>query len=274
MKAPFLTGFALALLGCPVYLTSSEAVTTKPPTSPEISDCVATATPDRIKAVMPDGDLVLAAGGRTRLSDIRLPEPPAAREQALTKLRSLVDQPIMVQSLSRPDRWGRRIVRIRAMDQGEAADLAETLVDAGLALVDPGTASTLCQPELLAIEETARERSLGLWTDGLYKPIDASHPGNLDDRFGTFALIEGRVRSIGERKQRVYLNFGGHWAEDFTIIIPKKTWKLMTERGLTAASLKGQRIRSRGILEPWQGAALTVVVPEMIEHLDGTRLSR
>jgi hypothetical protein len=68
------------------------------------------------------------------------------------------------------------------------------------------------------------------------------------------------------------LNFGGHWAEDFTIIIPKKTWKLMTERGIDATALKGRRIRARGILEPWQGTALTVVVPEMIERLVGEDL--
>lgn len=58
------------------------------------------------------------------------------------------------------------------------------------------------------------------------------------------------------------------------IIIPRRTWKLMVERGLDSAALKGQRIRARGILEPWQGAALTIVVPEMIERLAGERLQR
>jgi hypothetical protein len=70
------------------------------------------------------------------------------------------------------------------------------------------------------------------------------------------------------------LNFGEHWAEDFTIVIPRKTWKLMGERGLDAAALKGQRIRARGILEPWQGTSLTLLMPEMIERLAGARLPR
>jgi hypothetical protein len=48
----------------------------------------------------------------------------------------------------------------------------------------------------------------------------------------------------------------------------------MVERGLDSAALKGQRIRARGILEPWQGAALTIIVPEMIERLAGERLQR
>ncbi|WP_457089323.1 hypothetical protein [Microvirga sp. P5_D2] len=79
---------------------------------------------------------------------------------------------------------------------------------------------------------------------------------------------------MGERKQTTYLNFGGHWAEDFTIVIPRKVWTLMAERGLDAASLKGRRIRARGILQTWQGTALTIEMPEMIERLEGNRLPR
>ena len=48
----------------------------------------------------------------------------------------------------------------------------------------------------------------------------------------------------------------------------------MAERGLDAATLKGQRVRARGILEPWQGASLTIVLPEMMERLAGERLPR
>jgi hypothetical protein len=87
-------------------------------------------------------------------------------------------------------------------------------------------------------------------------------------------LVEGRIRSIGERTQRTYLNFGGLWAEDFTIIIPRKTWKRMSDRGMGAEALKGRRIRARGILQPWQGTAFSIVIPEMIERLEGDRLPR
>jgi hypothetical protein len=74
----------------------------------------------------------------------------------------------------------------------------------------------------------------------------------LRERIGSFVLVEGRIRSIGERKQRTYLNFGGLWAEDFTIIISKTTWKQMSDRGMGAEALNGRRIRARGILQPWQ----------------------
>jgi hypothetical protein len=41
-----------------------------------------------------------------------------------------------------------------------------------------------------------------------------------------------------------------------------------------AEALKGGRIRARGILQPWQGTAFSVVIPEMIERLEGDPLPR
>jgi hypothetical protein len=156
-------------------------------------------------------------------------------------------------------------------NEANPLDLGQGLIEAGLALVDPAPAESFCQPELLALEETARERSLGLWTDDRYKPIDVALTDNLRDRVGSFVLVEGRIRSVGERAQQTYLNFGGNWAEDFTIVIPHKIWKLMAGRGPGAQALRGRRIRARGILQSWQGTALTVVIPEMIERLEEKR---
>lgn len=238
------------------------------------SACTVTARPDRLEGMTPGGDLILASGGLAKLSAIRIPDKSPYRDDAQAWLRARIGRSLLVEDRSERDRWGRLPVRIRMAGDTEALDLAQGLVETGLALVDPGIADAFCQPELLALEETARKRNLGLWADALYKPIDAEQTNRLQDRFGTFALVEGRVRTIGERKQRIYLNFGGHWAEDFTIIIPKRTWKSMADRGVDAAALKGQRIRARGILEPWQGASLTIVVPEMIERLEGKRLPR
>jgi hypothetical protein len=87
-------------------------------------------------------------------------------------------------------------------------------------------------------------------------------------------LVEGRIQSVGERQTRTYLNFGRDWASDFTIIIPKRTWGLMAAQGMTAAALKGRSVRARGVIEEWQGPALTVTAPAMIEILDHERGQR
>jgi endonuclease YncB( thermonuclease family) len=227
--------------------------------------------PDRLQGVDPGGDLVLASGRTAKLADIRLPDDPPRRGEALAWIQARLGQPVLAQGGESPDRWGRVSARIRGADAADQVDFGQSLVEAGLALVDPAAAEAFCQPELLAFEETARERSLGVWTDDRYKPIDVASTESLRDRVGSFVLVEGRIRSVGERAQQTYLNFGGNWAEDFTIVIPHKTWKLMAGRGLGAEALKGRRIRARGILQSWQGTALTVVIPEMIERLDSRR---
>ena len=91
---------------------------------------------------------------------------------------------------------------------------------------------------------------------------------------GRFALVEGRIRSIGERRERTYLNFGADWNTDLTITIPKRTWQTMRERGLTAALLRGRRVRARGMVEEWRGPAITIMAPEMLEILDGESVRR
>jgi hypothetical protein len=226
---------------------------------------------DRLKGITTEGDLILESERLGKLSGIRLPDDPSRKQQALDWLKVRIGQPLLVSTQGSRDRWDRQPLRARLADR-QALDLSHGLVEIGLALVDFGGDPVICQPELLAFEETARERHLGLWADGRYNPIPVDHADRLKARVGSFVIVEGRVRSVGERKQKTYLNFGGHWAEDFTIIIPRKTWMRMAERGLSAQSLKGSTLRARGILQSWQGTALTIDSVEMIERLEGGRL--
>lgn len=246
------------------------------PVSParQRTGCTTQAHPDRLQSVSQEGDLALASGHLVKLAGIRLPSEGPYREQALAWLKSRMDEPILVRASTSPDRWNRISARIRSLDKVSPLDWNQGLIEAGLAITDAGLDEAFCEPELLVLEATARERRLGLWADDRYKPMDVNQSERLRDRIGSFVLVEGRVRSIGERKQRTYLNFGGLWAEDFTIIIPRKTWKQMSDRGMGAEALKGQRIRARGILQPWQGTAFSVVIPDMIERLEGGRLPR
>jgi hypothetical protein len=261
-------------LGPALDMGTRGALAQVPPSMRRPAECAGEARPDRLQGLTPEGDLILMSGGLARLVGIRLPDTAPHREQAIAWLRARVGHSILVQGPDRRDRWDRLSVRIRSSGEPPALDWAHGMVEAGLALVDAGLDGVFCQPELLAFEATARERRLGVWSDERYKPLDANHSERLRERIGSFVLVEGRIRSIGERKQRTYLNFGGLWAEDFTIIIPKTTWKQMSDHGLGAEALEGRRIRARGILQPWQGTSFSIVIPDMIERLEGDRLPR
>jgi hypothetical protein len=264
----------LALCLGPALDLSIEAAQAQTRSMQRRAACIGEARPDRLEGLTPEGDLILMSGQLARLSGLRLPDPSPHREQALSWLKARTGHSILVQGPDRRDRWDRLPVRIRLSGETPALDWAHGLVEAGLALVDAGLDGVFCQPELLALEAMARERRLGVWADERYKPLDANQSERLRERIGSFVLVEGRIRSIGERKQRTYLNFGGLWAEDFTIIIPKTTWKQMLDRGLGLDALRGRRIRARGILQPWQGTAFSIVIPDMIERIEDDRLPR
>ena len=118
------------------------------------------------------------------------------------------------------------------------------------------------------------EQGLGVWAADRYKPASADDIAHLRALAGRFALVEGRIRSIGERQQRTYLNFGSDWANDFTVIIPKRTWVIMRDRGLSARALNGRRVRGRGVVEAWRGPTMEIAVADMLEVLDQDRLRR
>ena len=228
--------------------------------------CAGEESADAIVSVMPRFEISLASGRLAKLSGVRAPDG-ADDAGAAAWLMRRAGQSLVVTTMGAPDRWGRLPVRLIARDTARL-DLAEGLVEQGLALVDPGEATGLCRPELLALEATAREQGLGVWADARYKPAATDDRDGLAQRVGRFTVVEGRVRSVGERRQRTYLNFGPDGTRDLTITIPKRTWTTMAAKGLSAATLRNSRVRARGVLEHGRGPTIEVTVAEMIEVLE------
>lgn len=240
-----------------------------------VAACAATPLePDVIEALLPQGDIKLASGRIAVLDGVRLADGKH-RDRALAWLRTHVGAPVAVAPRRRsPDRWGRVSASIVRVDRPIRLDLAHGLVDLGLAVADAGEADAFCAPELFAIEDAARLQGLGVWTAGGYMPAPADDAARLRALAGRFALVEGRVRSVGERQSRTYLNFGADWTNDFAIVIPKRTWAALRDRGVSAGMLNGRRVRSRGVIEVRRGPIMEVQIADMLEILDQERVRR
>jgi hypothetical protein len=234
---------------------------------------------DRIVGADERGELRLASGGRAVLAGVHLPEEAPWRGATLARLRERGE--VTVRRLAAEDRWGRAPVRVEA----GGLDLAQGLVEEGLAAADPASLPAGCPvaaeaspfapgrfaAELLALEATARERGLGLWRTDRYKPVAAEDEEGVRARAGRFALVEGRIRSVGERRSRTYLNLGPDGRRHLTITISKRTWSNMVEKGLSATALRGRRVRVRGVVEEGRGPAVELAAPEALELLEGSR---
>jgi hypothetical protein len=104
--------------------------------------------------------------------------------------------------------------------------------------------------------------------------IQADDVDGLDRKVGRFAIVEGRVISVGERPGRTYLNFGRAGTNAFTVTVPKRSWAMLRRRGISAQTLRGRRVRARGIVEMWRAATIEIVAADMLEILDAAPAAR
>lgn len=232
-------------------------------------DCrTAPARDDTLAGIGARGELTLASGDRAVLDGLRWPEDPDLAGRAETWLAARRGRPLTLVARGETDRWGRAHVDATA---DEGLDLAGGLVEAGLAAVDAGERDALCRPALLAVEAGARAARRGLWRE---TPPGVRDGAALRTRIGRFIVTEGAILSVGERPRRTYLDFARRGEDGLTVTVSKRTWRQLQERGLSAAALRGRRVRVRGVVESWRGPTLDIASADMIEVLDEERAQR
>ncbi|MCJ2067421.1 thermonuclease family protein [Methylobacterium sp. J-030] len=217
-----------------------------------VADCTAGASRAEIlEGVGLRGEIRLASGARAVLDSLRWPDAPELAAAAQAWLDARRGTGLAVTPRGQPDRWGRARADIQAAE-GDT-DLAGGLIGAGLAFADANEADSLCRPALRLVEAAARAKRLGLWRLPL---PDATDGPALRALAGRFVVVEGRVRHVGERGARTYLDFGPRGADALTVTVSKRTWRMVLARGLSASSLEGRPVRVRGVVEIRRGPTL------------------
>jgi len=67
----------------------------------------------------------------------------------------------------------------------------------------------------------------------------------------------------------VYLNFGRHWTQDFTVTIAKRNQRAFITAGVDPKSLAGRNIEVRGWVEQRGGPVIEAARPDQIEIVGG-----
>jgi hypothetical protein len=239
------------------------------------SACATGPARDEVVAeIGPRGEIRMVSGLRAVLDSLRWPDTPEAASAARTWLETRRGARVTVVPRGQPDRWerARADLLVAEGDIAESADLsgadlAGGLIGAGLAYADANEADSLCRPGLRLVEAAARARGLGLW--GAARPAAEDGPA-LREKVGHFVVAEGRIRHVGERGARTYLDFAARGTDGLTVTVSKRTWRMMRARGLSAASLEGRRVQVRGLLEVRRGPTLEVALDglETLEETD------
>ena len=210
--------------------------------------------------------LLLRDGTRLRLAGI---EPAAAflgdpaDDPLPARLATLAEgQALRVRAVAdKPDRHG-RVPALLFLDGGDL--LQERLAAEGIAIVFATEPDLPCLEDIRAAERAARRNRAGAWrTAG---PLPAGDPDAVAARTGRFAILEGRVVSVGNRYSATYLDFGRSWSSDVTVRIDRADRKSFGgEEALSA--LEGRDILVRGYVVSGGGPLIQARSPAAIEIL-------
>jgi len=217
-----------------------------------------------VSRVVDGRTVVLDDGREVRLFGIEVPLPASARQsdappgdaESKAALDALLggDAVVLRRAPEASDRYGRTLAYAYAVRDGEEIFAQGEMLAAGYARVGDRAGPRACAAELLAREAAARAARLGLWAEPYYEVLNAETPADVLARQGRFALVEGKVVSVRESGSTIYVNFGRHWSEGFTVTILKRNERNFTTAGLDVKGLEGRRVRVRGWVEERGGA--------------------
>lgn len=215
-----------------------------------------------------DGSLALGDGRRLVPRGVILPSRLAAPDglaaAAAQAAGEVLRDAVLRSGRLAADRHGRGVGDAALVGRDDSPrPLALALVEAGAGYADPASAPA-CAAALLAAEAAARAAGRGLWAvpQAVAQAADATA---LSRRVGMFTVVEGRVRSAGVSRDRVFLNFAERWREDFTVMLATKDFATIFGDGRRPKDLAGARVRVRGVVRSEGGPALTVEAAGQIE---------
>ena len=195
----------------------------------------------------------LADGSALRLAEL-------APDLAAASLASHV-QPgeVTFAAVGTADRSGRLPAKLW---QGGGDTLQERLVAAGVARVWPEHDEPFAR-RLLDLEDEAREAGRGGWGDGSFRILPAAPP---PDVLG-FAILRGRVISVGRTERFLYLNFGRAYRSSTSVRLrPRdaKAWDLTAQ----IDALVGRVVEVRGFVFTDGGPMLELDHPAQLRVVE------
>lgn len=197
-----------------------------------------------------DGDTAPALAAQKRLSELLL-----GKDIKLFGTKK--------ENTGRTNRLGHHLVQVvKVQDQiwVQGQLLSEGLVRVRTTASNPEMAAAL-----LAAEQSARSKKIGLWGQTSYR-IRSSE--DTADSLNSFQLIEGTVKRTAIKTNTIFVNFGEDWQTDFTIGIPSTTRRLFARQNIDPLQLTGRHIRVRGWVRYYNGPYIEIDHPEQIELLD------
>jgi endonuclease YncB( thermonuclease family) len=221
----------------------------------------------RVGAIENSRTIALADGRKIRLAGIEWAVPEAKAKAVLSEV--LLDREVTLSAPERsePDRYG-RLYAFPSVS-GSETPIQYGLLERGIVLVSGRVSDKGCAAALAAAEKSARDQRLGAFAQGGPAAHQADKYTAILAETGRFAVVEGKVLSVREAGNTIYVNFGRRWSEDFTVTIAKRLQPAFISAGVAPKSLSGQVVRVRGFIEERSGPWIEATSPAQFETVAG-----
>ncbi len=220
---------------------------------------------------------VQARDGRTiRLSGIESPdlhvEPTGEYAVLAHKILSdlLIGETVTLYQTKNKDRgrinrMGHHLAHLER--QSDKAWVQGALISLGVVRVKTTAWNREMAEKMYLLEDLARAQNLGLWKDQSFAIRQADEVSALNTMLHRRMVIEGTVESVSLNNNRIFINFGKNWRNDFTASIAPGDKRLFRKSGLDPMQWGGKRLRVRGWMRNYNGPYIEIDHPEAIEIL-------
>ncbi len=138
------------------------------------------------------------------------------------------------------------------------------LLSLGVARVRTSKYNPEMAHQMLKLEKEARENKSGMWNMDEHQILT---PDKAQEHIGSYQIIEGKVQNATLRKNKLYLNFGKNWRDDFTVAISAFDLKQFIKKKIDPKSWNGKLIRVRGWIRSYNGPYMEIDHAERFESL-------
>lgn len=227
------------------------------------------AEPAAVAVVSGDGSLRLDDGRHLRLAGVEA--SPLTLPSLVSALRAhLPSGMIVLVEAGAADRWGESpaSVYLPSAEADDAIWLAGLLLRDGASRALPAGVDAPCRDALLTAETAAREAGRGVWAAPATRLIDARDRKTLLAKAGERVVVAGTAVSAGQGRSMIFLNFGPHRYQDFTVMVSRRREKSFVASGKTPQALVGRRLLVRGVVSGRREPRIEAYTPDDIGFLD------
>ena len=285
VRSPWTVGWALAwifTLACGSALSSRSATAQGAGTASDTGCPLSQpSVPRAVAGVIDSETLQLDDGSRVRLIGALGPHaadtgervdawPPQTEAQRVLASLAHGRTVTLAYAGRQRDRHGRYLAHVFiAGGQAGPIWLQGAMLEAGQARAYGIPDNFACFDALLAAEDRARRQRIGIWTNAAYGVRSARRSYDLMRLAGTFQIVEGDVVKAARSKSgRLYLNFGGDWRSDFSIVVASPLSRSEPAWVASLLDLTGRRVRVRGWIIRRNGPMIEVEHKHQIKILD------